>query len=43
MMGNRVAGRVLPLPAPTPPYMRVRVRRFLAVLTDRAVTLSLPR
>jgi hypothetical protein len=25
-----------PLPAPTPPYMRVRVRRFLAVLTDRA-------
>jgi len=31
---NRVAGRVLPLPAPTPPYMRVRVRRFLAVLAE---------
>ena len=26
----------LPLPAPTPPDMRVRVRRFLAVLTDEA-------
>jgi hypothetical protein len=28
-----------PLPAPTPPYMRVRVRRFLAVLGDRAALL----
>src|SRR5690349_9351904 len=28
-------GGLLP-PAPTPPYMRVRVRRFLAVLADRA-------
>jgi len=33
----------LPLPPPTPPYMRVRVRRFLAVLADAAATLSLPR
>ncbi len=32
---NRVAGGLLP-PAPTPPYMRVRVRRFLAVLADKA-------
>jgi hypothetical protein len=36
------AGGFLP-PPPTPPDMRVRVRRFLAVLTDRAATLSLPR
>src|SRR5450756_2963602 len=28
---------------PTPPDMRVRVRRFLAVLTDRAVALPLDR
>jgi hypothetical protein len=42
--GRRIgsAGRLLP-PPPTPPDMRVRVRRFLAVLTDRAATLSLPR
>src|SRR5438477_515088 len=33
----------LPLPAPTPPYMRVRVRRFLAVLYGLSSTLSLPR
>src|SRR5580765_4310465 len=39
---NRVGGGFLP-PPPTPPDMRVRVRRFLAVLTDRAATLSLPR
>ena len=34
---NRVGGRVspeFPLPPPTPPYMRVRVRRFLAVLAE---------
>src|SRR5882672_2919552 len=31
-MHNRVAGRVAP-PGSTPPYMRVRVRRFLAVLS----------
>ena len=30
---NRVAGRIA-LPAPTPPDMRVRIRRFLTVLTD---------
>ena len=42
MPPNRVGGRVAP-PPPTPPDMRVRVRRFLAVLTDRAATLSLSR
>ena len=36
------AGGFLP-PPPPPPYQRVRKRRFLAVLTDRAATLSLPR
>ena len=30
---NRVPGG-LPLPAPTPPDVRVRIRRFLAVLAD---------
>src|SRR5437879_8926962 len=35
MLANRVAGRI-DLPAPTPPDMRVRVRRFLAVLTDQS-------
>ena len=34
-MPNRVAGRIT-LPPPTPPDMRVRVRRFLAVLADEA-------
>src|SRR5262245_5350521 len=33
MRPNRVAGR-LDLPAPTPPDMRLRVRRFLAVPKD---------
>jgi hypothetical protein len=32
---NRVAGRI-DLPAPTPPDMRVRVRRFLTVPKDFA-------
>src|ERR1019366_1855940 len=36
------AGGFLP-PPPTPPAMRGRVRRFLAILTDRATTLFLPR
>ena len=43
---NRGAGRVapgLPLRAPTPPDMRVRVRRFLTVLADETAALSLPR
>jgi len=35
MLANRVAGRI-DLPAPTPPDMRVRVWRFLAVLADCA-------
>ena len=37
---NRVVGRIA---SSDTPVMRVRVRRFLAVLTDRAGTLSLPR
>jgi len=32
---NRVAGRIA-LPPPAPPYMRVRVQRFLTVLADGA-------
>jgi hypothetical protein len=35
IQSNRVAGRASP-PAPTPPYIRVRVRRFLTVLADEA-------
>ena len=37
---NRVGERVspgVPLPPPTPLYMRVRVRRFLAVLNGRSI------
>src|SRR6266498_2130316 len=36
---NRVAGRI-DLPAPTPPDMRVRVRRFLAVPTPQLLLSS---
>ena len=39
---KKVDGRI-DLPAPTPPDMRVRVRRFLAVPKDLSSTLSLPR
>ena len=42
LMTHRIGGGISP-PPPTPPDMWVRVRRFLAVLTDRAATLSLPR
>jgi hypothetical protein len=40
---NRVGGRAAPRVAPpplTPPHMGVRVRRFLAVLTDRPHSFS---
>ena len=40
-MPNRVAGRIA-LPPPTPPYMRVRVRRFLTVLADEAALFFCP-